>query len=399
MAQGDTQALAAFNIRDFMLQSVVPFMEAKHSPKTDWPRHESLASYVTLLEDFQDGKGRATSMTPPATDLEVKQYPRKLTDAEKKVDFQEIQNWWEALSNVTVDKLEDALRGVKRAVTKQARKIADGGKASDIDKLQLPVKEMGNFRKAMEDLYTLDYVKGIQDSAQEVGKGLGKKLAGFEDGPYGLHFEIKLDQGHLWFAAPSMDPAEALDYLAAKRPVLRRALRAYLRRAFTVTGVEKERILAEVKNVLETGLARGSSVPQIMGSVDNVFSKYVMTGEIKVDPETGKTVLRTPGRLETIVRTNLSEAYNSGRMALYSDPDVAEVVEALQYSAIIDSRTTAFCRSYDGFTRPASDPAWQEIVPPNHFNCRSIVVPYVSGEEWKRTETRPAEEPQEGFKL
>jgi len=453
VSQGDTQD--AFSIRDYMLRSVVPFMEAKHSPATDWPRHESLASYVALLEEnggrgrmegllaagpggrcvcpkcgmkadhetgqpcsevncpkcgtpmtrgstsagFQEGQGKATAMTPPATDLKVRKLPRPKTEAERKVDFQEIQNWWEALTNVTVDKLEDAMRGVKRAVTKQARRIADSGKPSDIDKLQLPVKEMGNFRKAMEDLYTLDYVKGIQDGSTEVGKALGKKLAGFEDGPYGLHFEIQLDLEHLRFAAPNLDPADAIEYLAAKRPTLRRALRAYLRRAFTVTGVEKERILAEVKYVLETGLARGSSVPSIMGQVDNVFSKYVMTGEIRVDPQTGKTILRTPGRLETIVRTNLAEAYNSGRMALYSDPDVEDVVEALQYSAIIDSRTTEFCRSYDGFTRPPSDPAWQEIVPPNHFNCRSIVVPYVRGEEWKRTETRPAEEPQEGFKL
>lgn len=397
--KGMVQGADAFSIREYMLQQVVPFMAAKHSPATDWPRHESLATYVALLEDAEEGPGRATSMTPPSTDLKVKKYPRPLTAAEKKVDFQEIQNWWEALTNVTVEKLQEAMRGVKKAVRKQAMRVAESGNPSGIDKLQLPVKEMGTFRKAMEDLYTLDYVKGIQDSSKEVGKGLGKKLAGFEGGPYGLHFDLVVDGETLTFAMPNLDPEQAIEYLAAKRPVLRRALRVYMRRAFTVTGVEKERVLAEVKHALETGMARGSSVPQLMGSIDNVFAKYVPTGEIQVDPETGESVLRTAGRLETIVRTNLSEAYNSGRMALYSDPDVVEVIDALQYSAVIDSRTTEFCRSYDGFTRPPSDPAWQEIVPPNHYNCRSIVVPVVTGEQWERSKNRPGVEPQEGFKL
>lgn len=441
-----TQADSPLTIREYMLQSVVPFMAAKHSPDSDWPRHESLASYVALLEE-NGGRGRmggplaggpdgqcvcpkcgaksehetgkpcadmkcpecGTVMTRAAdnagfqddkpTDAQVRAASRKKTPAERKVDYKEIDTWWDALTNVTVDKLEDAMRGVKKTVEKQARRIADSGKVSDIDKLQLPVKDMGAFRKAIEDLYTLDYVKGIQDTAGEIGKGLGKKLAGFEDGPYGLHFHIELDKEHVRFAAPNMEPAEAIEYLASKRPTLRRALRAYMRRAFTVTGVEKERVLAEVKRVLETGLARGSTIQGMMNEVDQVFAKYVPTGEVTVDPKTGKAAVRGPGRLETIVRTNLSEAYNSGRMALYSDPDVAEVIEALQYSAIIDSRTTEFCRAYDGFTRPPSDPAWQEIVPPNHFRCRSIIVPVVTGEEWTRTERRPGIEPQEGFKL
>ena len=267
-------------------------------------------------------------------------------------------------------------------------------------KLQLPVKDMSAFRKSMEELYTLDYVKGIQDTATEVGKGLGKKLAGFEDGStWGVHFRIDVDQKAVKFQAPDLNPVEALEYLSDKRPALRTALRAYLRRAFTVTGVEKERVLAEVKGVLETGLARGSTIPGMMSEIDEVFKKYVPTGEVVKDPATGKSKLRTPNRLETIVRTNLSEAYNSGRKALYSDPEVADVVEALQYSAIIDSRTTEFCRAYDGFTRPPTDPAWDEITPPNHFNCRSIIVPVVTGEEWERTERRPGVEPQEGFKL
>lgn len=395
ISQGDTTP----TIRDYMLQHVVPFMEAKHSPKSDWPKHESLGTYVALLEDFQDGKGKATALTPATTDLKVRKLPRKKTPAEQKVDYKEIQTWWEALSDKTVEKLETSMRGVKKSVTKQARKIAESGNPSDIDKLQLPVKDMSAFRKAMEELYTLDYVKGIQDAANEVGKGLGKSLAGFEDGPYGLHFHIDLDMERVTFAAPTLDPTEAIEYLTRKRPVLRRNLRAYLRRAFTVTGVEKERVLAEVKSVLETGIARGSTVPGMMGEVDEVFMKYVPTGEIVVDPDTGKSVLRTPHRLETIVRTNLSEAYNSGRMALYSDPEVVDVVDALQYSAVIDSRTTEFCRRYDGFTRPPTDPAWNEIVPPNHFNCRSIVVPVVTGEDWVRTVRRPGIEPQEGFKL
>jgi len=89
-------------------------------------------------------------------------------------------------------------------------------------------------------------------------------------------------------------------------------------------------------------------------------------------------VLPTPARLETIVRTNLTEVYNQGRLVQGSLAD--EYLEAWQYSAIIDTRTTEVCKHLDGRVFMADDKRVAGVRPPRHFNCRSVLVPIVVGE-------------------
>jgi SPP1 gp7 family putative phage head morphogenesis protein len=52
-----------------------------------------------------------------------------------------------------------------------------------------------------------------------------------------------------------------------------------------------------------------------------------------------------------------------------------------QYSAILDDRTTETCRYLDGKTIPIDDPQVSELSPPNHWNCRSILVPITATDE------------------
>ena len=144
---------------------------------------------------------------------------------------------------------------------------------------------------------------------------------------------------------------------------------------------------------LETGLARGSSSRAIQAEIDSIFDAYTQEGaDIS-------GILRTPARLETIVRTNLSEAFNSGRRAAFESPRVSPFVSSYEYVAVIDPRTTDFCENYDGFTRPKNDPIWDAIWPPNHYNCRSMVVAALRGETFTNTERTPPYRPQKGFRL
>lgn len=42
----------------------------------------------------------------------------------------------------------------------------------------------------------------------------------------------------------------------------------------------------------------------------------------------------------------------------------------LQYSAVIDSRTSQICAGFNGIVLPVNDPFWRKYSPLNHFNCR-----------------------------
>jgi SPP1 gp7 family putative phage head morphogenesis protein len=78
-----------------------------------------------------------------------------------------------------------------------------------------------------------------------------------------------------------------------------------------------------------------------------------------------------PWYLETVFRTNISTAYNAGRlMQIQRSKDK---IKYLEYVAIDDSRTTPICRRLDGTRLPPDDPFWATYTPPLHFNCRSTV--------------------------
>jgi SPP1 gp7 family putative phage head morphogenesis protein len=77
----------------------------------------------------------------------------------------------------------------------------------------------------------------------------------------------------------------------------------------------------------------------------------------------------TKARIQTIMRTSTFEAINEARMEYFTDPALGGFVEALEYSAIMDDRTTEICSEMDGKIYPADSEVWQTLAPPNHFNA------------------------------
>jgi SPP1 gp7 family putative phage head morphogenesis protein len=57
----------------------------------------------------------------------------------------------------------------------------------------------------------------------------------------------------------------------------------------------------------------------------------------------------------------------------------ADVLPLLEYSAVLDKRTSDICRPLDGIIAPVGDPIWQKIAPLNHFNCRCMLLPIAEG--------------------
>jgi len=72
--------------------------------------------------------------------------------------------------------------------------------------------------------------------------------------------------------------------------------------------------------------------------------------------------------LERFSRTKSTEVLNRGRLAAFEN---SGIVTGVQYSAILDDRTTVICAGLHGkqFTRDKAP------IPPLHFNCRSVLIP------------------------
>jgi SPP1 gp7 family putative phage head morphogenesis protein len=146
------------------------------------------------------------------------------------------------------------------------------------------------------------------------------------------------------------------------------ALRFLSAKAVRISGVLSDRLLADAKQVLLNALKVGEPQRETLAKLEAVFEPYL--GD--------ETVLRDgdviePFRLETILRTNATEAFNQGR--LVTARGIAAGLHGMRYSAVIDARTTPVCRHLDGRLIPMSEPELDRLSPPNHFQCRAILVP------------------------
>ncbi len=185
--------------------------------------------------------------------------------------------------------------------------------------------------------------------------------------------------------------------------------------SFRAFGSMSDDMKAMVQNILTNGVKFSWTTKQI---TDKMYDEFVKAGFIGIDiaseatsrtiDDIAEAIGTTPGlhRVETMVRTNVFEAINEARFSVFTDPSLEGFVEALAYSAILDSRTTRICRHLDDRLYVVDDPIWNKYRPPNHFNCRSILVPVtiidtdVEGKDspdGSRFSRAPTINPQQGF--
>ncbi len=162
--------------------------------------------------------------------------------------------------------------------------------------------------------------------------------------------------------------------LAQKRIGLvgNKAERFFKARALEVTGVMETEILARAHRVLLNGLKQDKTERQLLEELDQELGDYI--------PETDAAgrVVNLPQRIETIARTNVSEAVNEGRYATFTDPDLQGFVTAFQYTAVMDDRVRENHAAWDGVVREVNDPVWfgpPDRRPLNGYNCRCLLVP------------------------
>jgi SPP1 gp7 family putative phage head morphogenesis protein len=123
-----------------------------------------------------------------------------------------------------------------------------------------------------------------------------------------------------------------------------------------------------IKKIIAFGVMAGDDFKQpdkqIISDIEDELDKYVNSPEIM-----------------TAANTITSQCINRGRQGYLFDSDNLESIQAFQYSAVIDDRTTDLCLSLDGQIFKPDDIESQRFMPPNHYNCRSILVPITINEK------------------
>jgi len=177
-------------------------------------------------------------------------------------------------------------------------------------------------------------------------------------------------------------------------------------KSFQIAGNLTAEIEALIRNILSNGLKYSRTTQEI---VDSIYLMLTTKGVVKWEDAWAATSMTeeefqeallgaglTPHRLETVVRTNYFEAVNEARFSYFTDPLLGGFVEALEYSAILDARTTAICSHLDGRIFDTASSNWESYRPPNHYNCRSLLIAVTENDTWKESRD-PSLEPQSGF--
>lgn len=143
--------------------------------------------------------------------------------------------------------------------------------------------------------------------------------------------------------------------------------------AFKLVGDYSVNITNKMRNQLITGIKNGLNERDLLSDLRDL-GKY----------ESDKW-------LETVIRTKATEMFNRARKSYWDNDEFAkQIVEAYQYSAILDDRTSEVCRYLDGKVFEKGEFITQ-ATPPLHFNCRSILVPVTKFEDYEVSQEPSAE--------
>jgi SPP1 gp7 family putative phage head morphogenesis protein len=147
------------------------------------------------------------------------------------------------------------------------------------------------------------------------------------------------------------------------------AIDALKRREWPIQEVIDRALHSAFRDELVEYLKGKRTLRETVDGVQKILEPWI-GDPTKIRP--GSNDLLDKDRLETIVRTETTWAYNQGRLAVADT--VGDYIIGFQFSAIIDDRCTKICRKADGLVFHKNDPRATKLVPPLHPACRSVLV-------------------------
>lgn len=185
--------------------------------------------------------------------------------------------------------------------------------------------------------------------------------------------------------AMKLAPADAIDYFTSKGYGI--GFNWYdveaeaNAKAFTVSGVLKLDILADIQNGLAPALNDGDTERDIERKLLPLLEQKGWIGKgLVADPETGELWGKrlTPRRIGTIFSTNIQSSYAAGRWK----QQVANKTERpyWQRVAVMDLHTRPRHALLNGFTAAADSPVWDYFYPPDGYGCRCRIRAFTRGQ-------------------
>lgn len=310
--------------------------------------------------------------------------------AVQRVAFSVIEKRTDDYVQAAVDNMAAIVaKAVKRALgdDENLKQLMDDDPA-DVATVDLSPADRGKLKTASRDLLNQAWRLGSDMASNELDRAKGErtpmsarkvKLAALRDNAAGY-----FDAQSFRMAGDASDQA---------KKIIQQELQ---------NGIKQGKALTDVRVAIwDRMVAKGLSKRQTILMVETNTAVNAALDDLWVD-----TVDEVAAYLDTLVRTNTFEALNEARFAEFTDPEVADFVEALQYAAVLDSSTTTICTDLgtggtngEGVIYKADSDLWDQFRPPNHFNCRSVLIPVTTIDGWDGQESDPPSvEPQEGFK-
>lgn len=258
---------------------------------------------------------------------------RIMTAYEKRIDFKTIDKTQKEIENKYLVKLKISLEKQRDTLTAFVNaKLVNDKLSPALVNSGIDLKYKGELKAIMRELMTAGYEQGHKDARAELPKNFGSAQHGI-----------------------AVVPQDAVDYLQAKAD-------------FTVSGIS-DKLTGDIKEVLLKCIREGRTTKKVIADLQSLYEPYLNDGSIIVDGEQA-----TAYRLETLIRTNASEAYNYGRRAIGEDPDLAGYVIGYQFSEILDDRTTELSMFVDGKIISVDSPYLDSLTYPLHYNDRGMFI-------------------------
>lgn len=318
-----------------------PLLQAGMDPKTGKPMEPP--------EEGEKPKGKAPAPEKPGAKSFAFHPSRELTSYEHKCDFEFISSETKAqeaslkrelykVTNLAITDLADWI--VKKKVV-ESKKIELATSPE--------VKYENQFRVALKAGLKDAYRLGQLTANMELGHTMPFALAGLSD----------------------TEVQKLIDEIATY-----------------VSHTEWENIRKKTTPILQNAIQNGVPLRQVMKELDEALKDYDMTFEPPA-PFKGTTA----ARLENIVRTNYNDVFNEARKNEFIKYE--NEIAAFIFSGVADDRQSEICRELDGLIFGKED--LNKYTPPLHYQCRSVVVPILKGEEYTLSDMPVTKEQPGGF--
>lgn len=352
----------------------------KRKPKKEDPLPEDDEEDDDLEEDDDEEEDLGRRLVPHGQlrSCTLEQFNR----AAQRVFFSVIEKKQNDFAQVlTKDVAQQVARAVKRLLgtNEQLAKLTDDN-VEDVASVELSSAEKSRLQTTYRRALTSSYTVGAEMARNELERAGDDTIA--QSLSRRASFTSLRDKASQYFEVNSYRMAGNVS--DATRAMIQQELQTSIR---VGRSPEQTREVIWLR-LLEKGLTVPNAVKEVEDA--SVMNALEELGVITEDA--------AAAYLDTLSRTNLFEAMNEARYAEFTSPDLDGFVAALQYSAILDDRTTDICQSLDNGIYDAESNVWDEYRPPNHYNCRSILVPVTQLDGWSGQESPPPSvTPQAGF--